>query len=108
MPRLGKTSSRRTAGYGALLPVAPGATFGRSCPTPAIAQNWLGPLGGKRTDVHSEGGCYSMTSSARARIEGGTLRPRALAVLRLTTSSKVVGCWTGRSAGLAPLRILPA
>jgi hypothetical protein len=30
-----------------------------------------------------------------------------LAVLRLTTSSKVVGCWTGRSAGFAPLRILP-
>ena len=50
----------------------------------------------------------SMTSSARARIDGGTVRPSALAVLRLTTSSKVVGCWTGRSAGLAPLRILPA
>src|SRR6516225_11321353 len=48
---------------------------------------------------------HSMTSSARARIEGGTVRPSALAVLRLTTSSKVVGCWTGRSAGLAPLRI---
>jgi hypothetical protein len=51
---------------------------------------------------------YSMTSPARARIDGGTVRPSALAVLRLTTSSKVVGCWTGRSAGLAPLRILPA
>jgi hypothetical protein len=34
---------------------------------------------------------HSMTSSARARIEGGTVRPSALAVLRLTTSSKVVG-----------------
>ena len=51
---------------------------------------------------------YSMTSSARARIDGGTVRPSALAVLRLTTSSKVVGCCTGRSDGLAPLRILPA
>src|SRR6516164_8423824 len=51
--------------------------------------------------------CYSITSSARARIEGGTVRPSAVAVLRLTTSSKVVGCWTGRSAGLAPLRIRP-
>src|SRR6516164_4245866 len=48
---------------------------------------------------------HSMTSSARARIAGGTVRPSALAVLRLTTSSNVVGCWTGRSAGLAPLRI---
>ena len=28
-----------------------------------------------------------MTSSVRARIEGGTVRPSALAVLRLTTSS---------------------
>src|SRR4029077_17055874 len=51
---------------------------------------------------------HSMTSSARARIEGGTVRPRALAVLRLTTSSNVVGCWTGRLACLAPLRIFPA
>ena len=51
---------------------------------------------------------HSMTSSARARIDGGTVRPSALAVLRLITSSNFVGCWTGRSAGLAPLRILPA
>src|SRR4029077_17367491 len=33
---------------------------------------------------------HSMTSSARARIDGGTVRPSALAVLRLTTSSKLV------------------
>jgi hypothetical protein len=45
------------------------------------------------------------SASARARIDGDTVRPSALAVLRLTTSSKVVGCCTGRSAGLAPLRI---
>jgi hypothetical protein len=51
---------------------------------------------------------HSMTSSARARIDGGTVRPSALAVFRLTTSSKVVGCSTGRSAGLVPLRIFPA
>jgi hypothetical protein len=48
---------------------------------------------------------HSMTSSAHARIEGGIDRPSAMAALRLTTNSKVVGCWTGRSAGLAPLRI---
>jgi len=51
---------------------------------------------------------HSMTSSARARIDGGTVMPRASAVFKLTTSSKVVGCWTGRSAGFAPLRIRPA
>jgi hypothetical protein len=38
--------------------------------------------------------------------EGGTVRPIALAVLRLIANSYLVGCCTGRSAGLAPLRIL--
>jgi len=35
------------------------------------------------------------------------VRPSALAVLRLMTNSNVVGCSTGRSPGLAPLRICP-
>src|SRR5258708_37818084 len=51
---------------------------------------------------------YSITLSARATSVGGTSRPRALAALRLMTSSKIVGSWTGRSAGLAPLRTFPA
>src|SRR5215475_9721498 len=50
---------------------------------------------------------HSMTSSARPSSEGGIVRPRALAVLRLMISSNLVGCSTGSSAGLAPLRILP-
>src|SRR6516225_3211274 len=49
---------------------------------------------------------HSMISSARARIDGGIVSPSALAVFRLMTSSNLVGCWTGRSAGLAPFRIL--
>ena len=49
---------------------------------------------------------YSITSSARASTEGGIVRPRAFAVLRLITNSNFVGCSMGRSAGLAPLRIL--
>ena len=48
---------------------------------------------------------HSITSSARPRSIGGTSRPSAFAVLRLITSSYLVGCWTGRSAGLAPLRM---
>jgi len=48
---------------------------------------------------------HSMTSSARARIDGGTVRPSVLAVFRLTTSLRVVGCGTGRSAGFAPFSI---
>src|SRR6266567_5481331 len=51
---------------------------------------------------------HSITSSARARSACGTVRPSAVAVFRLMTRSNVVGCWTGRSAGLAPLRIFPA
>src|SRR5262245_1540537 len=35
---------------------------------------------------------HSITSSARANIDGGTSRPSVLAVLMLTTSSNFVGC----------------
>src|SRR5262249_50157672 len=48
---------------------------------------------------------HSITSSARASSVGGTSRPSAFAVLRLTTSSYLVGACTGRSAGFSPLRI---
>jgi len=48
---------------------------------------------------------YSITSSARASSVGGISSPSALAVCRLMTNSNLVDCNTGRSAGLAPLRI---
>jgi hypothetical protein len=48
---------------------------------------------------------YSITSSARASSEAGTVRPSALAVLRLITSSYLVGACTGKSAGFSPLRM---
>src|SRR6266704_3364238 len=51
---------------------------------------------------------YSITSSARASRAGGTMRPSALAVLRLIASSYLVGTCTGRSAGFSPLRMRPA
>jgi hypothetical protein len=50
---------------------------------------------------------HSITSSARAKRDGGIVNPSALAVFRLMTSSTLVLCWIGRSAGLAPLRIFP-
>ena len=50
---------------------------------------------------------HSITSSARAKRVGGIVSPSALAVIRLMTSSTLVLCWIGRSAGLAPLRIFP-
>jgi hypothetical protein len=72
------------------------ARLRRSC-----ARTGLGP-------ADTPGVGYSITSSARASSDCGTVRPSASAVLRLMTSSKVVARWTGRSAGLAPLRTFPA
>src|SRR5262249_6662587 len=48
---------------------------------------------------------HSITSSARASSVSGTVSPSPLAVLRLSTSSYLVGACTGRSAGFSPLRI---
>src|SRR5262249_34981940 len=47
---------------------------------------------------------FSITSSARAISVGGTVRPSALAVLRLITSSYLVGACTGMSAGFSPFK----
>src|SRR5262249_31803886 len=51
---------------------------------------------------------HSITSSAMASTPGGTVRPSAPAVFMLMTSSNLVGCSTGRSAGFSPFRIRPA
>src|SRR5262249_54574673 len=48
---------------------------------------------------------HSITSSARSRIDGGTVRPSALAVLSFRTISNFVGSCTGRSPGFSPRRI---
>jgi hypothetical protein len=48
---------------------------------------------------------YSITSSARESSVGDTSRPSAFAVLRLITSSYLVGFCTGKSAGFSPLRM---
>src|SRR5258707_4139564 len=51
---------------------------------------------------------YSITSSARARSDGGISRPSALARIKLMTKSNLVDCITGRSVGLAPWSMRPA
>ena len=53
-------------------------------------------------------GSHWTTSSARSSIDCGTVMPSALAVLRLITISNLVGCSTGRSAGVVPFKIRPA
>src|SRR5262249_52190542 len=50
---------------------------------------------------------HSITSSARASSVDGISRPIARAVGKLMTNSNLVDRIIGRSAGLAPLRILP-
>src|SRR5258708_36742992 len=62
--------------------------------------------GQTRTHAPQQTGLHSITWSARARNAGGKVNPIAFAVLRLTTSSNVVGCSTGRAAGFAPFKIL--
>ena len=47
---------------------------------------------------------HSITLSARANNASGTVTPIALAVLRLITKSNLVGCSTGMSAILLPLK----
>src|SRR5262245_40620698 len=48
---------------------------------------------------------HSITSSARASTDAGSSKPCDLAVLRLITSSYLLGACTGRSAGFSPLRM---
>ena len=45
---------------------------------------------------------YSITSSARAEIIGGTSMPSAFAVFKLMTNSNLVVWTTGKSVTLAP------
>src|SRR5262249_37178736 len=50
---------------------------------------------------------HPMPSLAMASSVPGTSRPSASGVCRLTTTSNLVACRIGRSAGFSPLRIRP-
>src|SRR5882724_12317039 len=63
-------------------------------------------MGLSRSQFGHNPGFYGITSSALNSNDCGMVSPRALAVLRLITSSNFVGCSTGRSPSFAPLRIL--
>src|SRR5437899_1099734 len=75
---------------------------------PLRAEDWAYERRGEAGDGAGQesAAVHSMTLSARPSTGGGIVRPRAFAVLRLTTSSNFVGCSTGRSPGLAPFKIL--
>ena len=60
-----------------------------------------------QSNLASPRGCHHLINLfALDSNSGGMVRPICLAVFRLITSSNFVGCSTGRSAGLAPFRIL--
>ena len=50
--------------------------------------------------------CHLMTRSALTSTLGGIVRPICFAALRLMMNSNFVACCTGKSAGLAPFKIL--
>ena len=56
--------------------------------------------------MRASGTAHSITSSAMASKAGGTEISSSFAVVALMTNSNFVACITGRSAGLAPFRIL--
>jgi hypothetical protein len=49
---------------------------------------------------------HRTTLFARASTSGGTVRPICFAAFKLMTNSNFVACCTGKSAGLAPFKIL--
>ena len=79
------------------------------------SSNAVALLGARRQRLHADAPAeqlifecatpHSMTSSAATRRPGGTVSPSALAVLRLIASWNLAGACTGRSRGLAPLRM---
>ena len=72
------------------------AANGSFVPQAAVSRCSNLPVGKHRDIDHLVG-----AGQARTRVR----EPIAFAVLRLMTSSNLVGSWTGRSAGFAPLRM---
>jgi hypothetical protein len=95
---------------GSRAPVSTNSPDVRSTPiSDAIADIAAAPLSAKPGLMHrSKQHIYSITSSAVATSDGGTVRPSAFAVLKLITSSYLVGACTGRSAGFSPLSMRSA
>ena len=70
------------------------------------AEAAAGKIGQFISEIESQvGWTTQLPWSASNCIELGTSMPSALAVLRFTTSSNLVGACTGRSPGLAPFKM---
>src|SRR5215471_14861302 len=66
-----------------------------ACPLYPRKRHKIATYGNVRFGPAADMPIYSIISFARACSAGGTLRPSALAVLRLITSSNLTGVWTG-------------
>ena len=60
------------------------------------------PYSGCPDEKYELASTHSITLSALTRNDSAIVSPRAFAVLRFITSSNLVGCSIGRSAGFAP------
>src|SRR5215468_36710 len=76
-----------------------------SLPGSLLGVTWAGLAPAERASF-AGAFLHSITSSARASSVGGTSSPSAFAVLRLKTSSNLLGCSTGISPGFVPRKIL--
>src|SRR5712692_2463451 len=84
-------------------PLPRGGGEGIPFPDPSGGEEILFPLPARERARVRVGqlAAHWMISSALTSSDRGIVSPRALAVLRLITSSNFVACCTGRSAGLA-------
>src|SRR5215467_4672984 len=83
-----------------LLPAKTTGLPGIQSPTPSLSRFHSDPRHSALVPSHL------ITLSARNSTDCGIVRLSACAVLRLITNSNFVGCSTGKSAGLAPFKIL--
>ena len=101
----GTNSSAVKSAYSKSPTTAPSA---RSSHAPVRMRSLTWPSAQRRPILfrhRSSAPLHSITSSASASNDAGTSRPSDFAVLLLITSSNLVDCSTGKSAGFAPLRI---
>src|ERR1700687_2663999 len=80
------------------------STSGNHC-SPQPSTDFCNKICQQETHAPQQTSRHSITSSARCWSSAGTSKPSALAVLRLIVSIYLVGNWTGKSVGLAPLRM---
>src|SRR5262245_31388623 len=77
-------------------------------PPTSLTVDFFDSIDQQATHAAQQNCCYSITSSARSRIDGGTVMPSSDAVFRFSTNSNLVGVSIGVSATLAPRRIFAA